>query len=147
VYLPRTDPPPTAVVARPPARLRGTETVLLTEDDDAVRRLVRSALRQHGYQVLEAANGGEAILLSEQHAAPIDLLITDVVLPRMSGRHLAERLTAARPAMKVLFMTGYTDDAIVRHGVERSEVALLQKPFTADDLIGRVRQVLDEPAP
>jgi two-component system, cell cycle sensor histidine kinase and response regulator CckA len=147
VYLPRTEAPPTAVTTQPPTQLRGSEIVLLTEDDDAVRRLMRSALRQYGYQVLEAANGGEAILLSEQHAGTIDLLVTDVVLPRMSGRHLAERLAAQRPTMRILFMTGYTDDAIVRHGVERSEVSLLQKPFTADELVARVRQILDGAEP
>jgi two-component system cell cycle sensor histidine kinase/response regulator CckA len=143
VYVPRTDAPPSISQPLPAMRLRGDETILLTEDDDQLRRLARVALQQHGYQVLEAANGGEALLLCEQHDGAIALLLTDVVLPRMSGRHLAERLQPLRPAMKVLYMTGYTDDAIVRHGVDRGDVPLLQKPFTADELLGRVRRVLD----
>jgi two-component system cell cycle sensor histidine kinase/response regulator CckA len=143
VYVPRTDALPSQSQPLPALRLRGDETILLVEDDDQLRRLARVALQQHGYQVLDAANGGEALLLCEQHEGTIALLLTDVVLPRMSGRHLAERLQPLRPAMKILYMTGYTDDAIVRHGVERSEVPLLQKPFTADELLGRVRRVLD----
>jgi two-component system cell cycle sensor histidine kinase/response regulator CckA len=143
VHVPRTDAPPSISQPLPVLRLRGDETILLTEDDDQLRRLARVALQQHGYQVLDAANGGEALLLCEQHDGPIALLLTDVVLPRMSGRHLAERLQPLRPAMKVLYMTGYTDDAIVRHGVDRGDVPLLQKPFTADELLGRVRRVLD----
>jgi two-component system cell cycle sensor histidine kinase/response regulator CckA len=143
VHVPRTDAPPSISQPMPAMRLRGDETILLTEDDDQLRRLARVALQQHGYQVLEAANGGEALLLCEQHDGAIALLLTDVVLPRMSGRHLAERLQPLRPAMKVLYMTGYTDDAIVRHGVDRGDVPLLQKPFTADELLGRVRRVLD----
>jgi two-component system cell cycle sensor histidine kinase/response regulator CckA len=143
VHVPRTDALPSISQPLPVMRLRGDETILLTEDDDQLRRLARVALQQHGYQVLEAANGGEALLLCEQHDGAIALLLTDVVLPRMSGRHLAERLQPLRPAMKVLYMTGYTDDAIVRHGVDRGDVPLLQKPFTADELLGRVRRVLD----
>jgi len=104
-------------------------------------------LQHQGYRVLTAANGGEALLLCEQHEGPIELLITDVVMPRMSGRHLAERLAPLRPAMKVLYMTGYTDDAILRHGVAHTDTALLQKPFTADELARRVRGALDGATP
>ncbi len=122
---------------------RGTETILLVEDDDQVRVLARDVLRRYGYVVLEASNGGEALLICEQHGAQIHLLLTDVILPRMSGRHLAERLASTRSKMKVLFMSGYTDDAILQHGILESGVAFLQKPLTRASLTRRVREVLD----
>jgi PAS domain S-box-containing protein len=122
----------------------GTETILLVEDEDQVRTVARGILQRHGYHVLDARNAGEALLLCEKHAGQIHLLLSDVVMPQMSGPELANRLGALRPTMKVLFMSGYTDDSIVRHGALTSNIAFLQKPLTPSSLTRRVRDVLDE---
>lgn len=145
VYFPRASGAVTEVVesVRPtPSSERGNETILLVEDDEQVRSVARGILRRQGYVVLDAPNGGEALLICEQHGAKIHLLLTDVVLPRMTGRQLAARLKPTRPEMKVLFMSGYADDAILQHGMLDSDVAYLEKPLTPGSLTRKVRAVL-----
>ena len=124
---------------------KGAETILLVEDAARVREVVREILEMSGYVVLEAKHGAEALQISQQDPARIHLMVTDVVMPQMSGRELAQRLAISRPDMRVLFMSGYTDDAIVRHGVLESGAAFLSKPFTPDALTAKVREVLDAP--
>jgi PAS domain S-box-containing protein len=144
IYLPRVDEPPTA--SQPvasTASLLGTETILLTEDAPALRGMARQILERYGYTVLGASDGKEALSLAHSLADPIHLLLTDVVMPGMSGRELAERFIKKRPQVKVLYMSGYTDDAVVRHGVLRPGIAYLQKPFTPESLAHKVREVLD----
>jgi two-component system cell cycle sensor histidine kinase/response regulator CckA len=122
----------------------GSETILLVEDETAVREITGLTLKAKGYTLLEAANGEEAILLCENHSGPIHLLVSDVVMPGIGGRLLAERLTKLHPEMRVLFVSGYTDDAVVRHGVLQAEVAFLQKPYSMAALSHKVRAVLDD---
>jgi signal transduction histidine kinase len=149
VHLPRQAPglpeaPRPTPLPAPKRVLTGAETVLLVEDDDVVRELAHRILLDHGYQVLEARHGEEALVVAELHNGPLHLLLTDVVMPHLNGPELAERLRRDRPQLKVLYISGYTDDTVLRYGVERAEVHLLQKPFAPDLLTARVRHVLDQ---
>jgi two-component system, cell cycle sensor histidine kinase and response regulator CckA len=144
VYLPRVDD--AVEVARPtlaPTTLCGTETVLLVEDEDSVRAVARAILQRNGYRVIHASNAREALLICENHAEIIHMLLTDVVMPEMSGADLAARVRETRPGTKVLFMSGYTDESVARHGVLEPGVAFLQKPITPKTLARKVRDVLD----
>jgi len=144
VYLPRVDGDLSgAIVLAPSGALRGTETVLLVEDERQVRTIADNILRRHGYNVLVAQNAGDALLICEREASPIHLLLTDVVMPHLSGPELAARLGRLRPDMKVLFMSGYTDDSAFRHGAVEGSVGFLQKPITPALLARKVREVLD----
>lgn len=145
IYLPASKEAPRALQPPPenPAVQSGDETVLLVEDEAAVCTLVRDTLEELGYSVHEARNGMAALTLVETLADPIDLLLTDVVMPNMSGRELAEQLQAKQPGLKVLYMSGYTDDAVVRHGVLTAEMELLQKPFSPSTLASKVRTAID----
>lgn len=141
VVLPAIAPQPAS--AAPPEvlrrRPRATETVLLAEDEDGVRRLVQRALEHQGYRVLPARSGEEAERIARAHHGPIDLLVTDVVMPGMGGRELADALKARRPQLKVLYMSGYTNDEVIRYGVTLAHDAFLQKPFTPTRLVAMVR--------
>ena len=146
VYLPRAEAParPGARPASPAGTVKGgTETILLVEDAAALRAAARQVLERQGYAVIEAADGEAAIGVAAAHSGVIDLLLTDVVMPKLSGRELAERLSAQRPGLRVLFTSGYSDEAVVRHGEIRPGAGYLQKPFTPDGLARKVREVLD----
>ncbi|MET0795498.1 MAG: ATP-binding protein [Polyangiaceae bacterium] len=146
IYLPMVDKSALVRSSAPPPNngtLHGSETILLVEDDEQVRVLARTILRRYGYNVLDAQSGGDALLLCEQYSSSIQLLLTDVVMRRMSGRELAERLLKVRPEMRVLYMSGYTDDAVVRQGIFYSHVAFIQKPITPEPLVRKVRETLD----
>ncbi len=150
IYLPRVEEVPDergpVAEKRPvPALPQGAETVLVAEDDETLRRLIYEILQSSGYAVLEAGRGEEALRLAGEHAGPIHLLITDMVMPGMGGREVAGRLAALRPGTRVLFVSGYTDDAIVRHGVLEHGLAFLQKPFVPEALLRKVRETLDAP--
>jgi signal transduction histidine kinase len=145
IYFPRTDA--TEEPARPvygtPETLRGTETILLVEDDEQVRELNRTILRRNGYHVLDAQDGAQAVLVSEDYEEDIHLLLTDVVMPQVGGRDLADRLLASRPNVRVLYVSGYTEDATLHLGVLEDDIAFLQKPDTPDTLLRKIREVLE----
>jgi two-component system, cell cycle sensor histidine kinase and response regulator CckA len=123
----------------------GRETILIAEDEEAVRSLVRHILRDRGYHVLDAMDGSHALRIAQDYAGKIDLIVTDVVMPGISGHTLVVRLQATRPDIRVLYVSGYTDDAIVHHGILDANIAFLQKPFTVDGLVRKVREVLNSP--
>jgi CheY-like chemotaxis protein len=145
VYLPQVtaelDKPPAEAAA--PGRMRGSETVLFVEDEQSVRELVREYLGSTGYTVLEAADGVQALKVAAGHPERIHILITDVVMPHLSGPDLAMQLGISRPGIKVLFISGYTDDTVFRHGVLEGGVAFLQKPFNLKALAAKIREILD----
>jgi len=144
VYLPRVDEPVDPLPVRVAARsTRGSETVLVVEDEPGLRALTRRLLEKHGYTVLEAATADAAAALARDYPGPIHLLLADVVLPGGSGRALADALLSQRAGVRVLFMSGYTEDAIVHRGVLASNTPFLHKPFSADTLTAKVREVLD----
>ena len=143
LFFPRLDDAAAAALASETTDAGGRETILLVEDEEPVRAVLRKMLSANGYFVLEARHGRDALLAADRHRAPIHLLLTDVVMPEMGGRELAERLTAHRPDMRVLFISGYTSDEVVRKGIEGA--GFMQKPFTSADLLRAVRERLDQP--
>jgi CheY-like chemotaxis protein len=145
IYLPRSDEPVSQVgeAMQHPKSAAGSETVLVVEDEQGVRSLVCNALAVQGYKVLEAHSSLEAASIMESYLEPIQMLLTDVVMPQMSGKVLADRMPALHPEARVLFMSGYTDDAIIRNGIQDTNAFLLQKPFSPSGLIQKVREVLD----
>jgi CheY-like chemotaxis protein len=148
IYLPQVEPErkPSAQTQASPHLPRGTETILLVEDDAALREMAAGLLKRLGYTVLAAANGVEALSLkNDRNIGHIDLLFTDVVMPHMSGKELADRTRVLYPQIKMLFTSAYTENAIVHQGVLEKGVALLQKPFTPSALANKLREVLDKP--
>jgi CheY-like chemotaxis protein len=147
VYLPQVnedlDPPEPAAVARD---LRGDETVLLVEDSETVRKLVKRSLENHGYTVIDATSGIDGLRRAKRHDGEIHLLITDVVLPKLNGPELARRLHETRPGTKVVYISGFSDDALFQHGIVASDIALVQKPFAPPVLLHELRRVLGDPA-
>jgi two-component system, cell cycle sensor histidine kinase and response regulator CckA len=143
IYLPQVDGAPEKQTApMPDASLGGNETVLLVEDEESVRRLVRDTLESKGYCVLEAESGEAGLLAAQNHPERIDLVITDVVMPGINGRELVKQLAQTRPATKVLYLSGYTEDAILNDGSIDKGTAFLQKPFSLQSLSRKVREVL-----
>ena len=145
MYLPRAhEPAEPAPTQRAAQELpRGAETVLVVEDQEPVLAITVRTLEDLGYTVIQAGEGEEALALCEHHTGPIHLMLTDVVMPRMGGKELADRLHQIRPELLVLFMSGYTDDAIVDHGILQEGIDFIHKPFTSEVLARRVREALD----
>jgi PAS domain S-box-containing protein len=147
VDLPTVEDAPGEEPRPVPGRASGSETILLVEDEEGVRSLMARTLEKQGFDVLTAANGAEALRLAERHTRAPDLLVTDVVMPGMTGRELADTLRERHPTLKVLFVSGYTDDALLKRGVMEAREALLAKPFLPRELAARVRQILDDQLP
>ncbi|MGH7447507.1 MAG: response regulator [Longimicrobiales bacterium] len=146
LYLPRTGETRTQPARSAEEVLRrGTETILLVEDEPQVRAIVARMLQAQGYRVMQAGNGEEALELLERTVEPIDLLLTDLVMPRMGGRELADRVRELRPKLRVLFTSGYTEDVIVQNRLLEHDIVLLPKPFTRTALATKVRETLDAP--
>ena len=146
VYLPevKKDADPEKKEKKPVVKLAGSETVLIVEDDGLLRNLAQNTLQRYGYKVLDAKNGEDAIRVCKEYDGRIDLMITDVVMPKIGGREAAKRLLPLYPQMKVIYMSGYTDDAIVHHGVLEPGLNFLEKPFTLEGLARKVREVLNQ---
>jgi two-component system cell cycle sensor histidine kinase/response regulator CckA len=145
IYLPRVFEPQEKLKKLTSEEIpRGKERILVVEDDRMVRRLAVDILKRQGYRVLEATEGGEALVICEKEKDPIDLILTDIVMPHINGPELIERLKQVRADFKVLYMTGYTDEAIVQHGVVDKTIDLIHKPFTIEKLERKVREVLDK---
>jgi two-component system, cell cycle sensor histidine kinase and response regulator CckA len=146
VYFPRCEESPAVIQPEHAAPLRGgSETILLVDDAGPLRGLTRLLLEECGYTVLDSGDPADAIRMAASHKGPLPLLITDVVMPGFSGRILAERLAAARPETKVLYTSGYADDEVAQDGLAGTDCAFLEKPFTRDALIRKVREILDQP--
>jgi CheY-like chemotaxis protein len=148
IYFPEIAPPSTEWIApmeRSASNLHGTETILLAEDDDMIRQLTKRVLEKYGYRVLAARTGMEALAIASE--ASVDLLLTDVVMPELSGPELVERLASTHPQVRTIFMSGYTGGSMVRHGVLGSDAEYLQKPFTMEAVARRVREALDRRRP
>ncbi len=143
VYLPRVEV--SAILPRPLGVV--SETALLVEDDDGVRAVVRKTLESNGYHVVEAGSAAEAARVAQYYEGPIDFLITDLIMPETSGRDLAQTVTALRPGIRVLYMSGYSDNAVLRHGMLSPDMEFIAKPFTQELLLEKVRRVLDTPIP
>jgi CheY-like chemotaxis protein len=145
LYFPKvTDPLSASSAAMVEPTLRGNETILVVEDEPSVLGITVKMLDQLGYVTLSAASGAEALEMSKSHSGAISLLLTDVVMPNMNGRQLADKLLASKPDMKVLYLSGYTENTVIHHGIVDSSVAFLPKPFTRDALAKTIRNVLEQ---
>jgi len=146
IYLPVSgeSSEPEAVISEESVKSDGSETILLTEDNEQVREMTNEILTCQGYKVLIAENGRDALAALDQHDGPVHLLLTDVIMPDMNGRELSEQIAAREPDMKVIFMSGYTDNVITHHGVTDPGVNFIQKPFSVKALAAKVREVLDQ---
>ena len=146
IYLPKVDEPLEELQEKVVGKelLGGNETILVVEDEEEVRKLTVRILKNQGYRILEASDGGVALLICKRYGSPIHLMVTDVVMPGINGRELAKQIASFRQEMKVLYMSGYTENAIVHHGILDEKMDYLQKPFTMEGLVKKVREVLDK---